>query len=99
MKHDAWTLPGEAVDDRQARSCGDRFSEPNPQLPGSRVGKEFDIFDALPEFIEHGNSSLNNRASILRRLNASRATIDESHAERVFEVRNRSRNCRLRGAE
>jgi hypothetical protein len=63
------------------------FGASYSQLPGCRVGKKFDVLDALPEFIEHGHAPLDDRATVMCGFNAPASAIEKSHAEYVFKFR------------
>ena len=56
----------------------------------------------MPEFIEDGDASLDERAAIRRRLDAARPAIEERYAERVLHIGDCPRdgglgNCKLCG--
>src|SRR5262249_54565562 len=91
--------PAEPVDHRQDGPGGRVLRASDAQFSGGRVGEEFDIFDALSQFIESSKAAPDDGAAILRRLDAGWATVKETHAQRVFEITYCPRNGRLRSCK
>ena len=50
--------------------------------PAAGSAEEFDVLDALLQLVEDGDPALEQRATVLRRLDALWAAIEERHAER-----------------
>jgi len=48
----------------------------DPHFSGGRIGQEFDVPDALPQFIEGGHAALQQRGAVDRRLDALRASFE-----------------------
>src|SRR5438876_5940310 len=96
MKDDARILPGKLIDDGRNQACGKDKIGSNPQLPYLRVGEELDVPHGLLQLIERDETAIEKRARIDRGLDALRATIKETHSERIFHIGNRLRYGGLR---
>ena len=72
-----------------AKLAASGYDAADPNFAGRRVGKKFDLLDALPELIECGEPVLENRATIERGLDTLPAALEQTHAERVLEIGNR----------
>jgi hypothetical protein len=68
-------------------------------LSHRRIGKRRDVLNALPQFVEHCDASLDQRAAIRRRLYALPAAVEQAHAEGVFQICDRLGHGRLRHIE
>jgi hypothetical protein len=77
----------------------DRLRAADTQFARRRIGEKFDVPDPLPELVEHGEAAPDDRLAVLRRLDAPGAALEQPHAERMLEIGDRARDCRLRGAE
>ena len=95
MKHDAWIAPGQAIDDSRNEACGEKWITPDPHFSGGRVCKEFNFFHALAKLIKHGDAATEQSLAVLRRLDALPVALEKTYAERVLQIRDRSRNRRL----
>src|SRR5262245_11281697 len=97
---DVQTYAGKAsqkrLSDRGQKARHDDIRAADCQIPGVGVGKELDLFQALPHFIEYGHSALEERASIGRELHTLRIAVKQPHAERMLQVRDRLGNDRMR---
>jgi hypothetical protein len=63
------------------------------------IGQELDVPDSLLQLIEGGLASHEQRATVGRRLNTTRAAIEQSHADSVLELGNDARDSRLRDSQ
>jgi hypothetical protein len=99
VEDDARVPAGEPVDHRQHRPGGDRLGAPDPQLARRRIGEEFDVLHALAQLVENRDAAPDDGLAVLRRRDAPGAAFEQAHAERMLEIGNRARDCRLRGAE
>ena len=68
-------------------------------LPHRRIGKRCQVLNALSQFVEHCDASLDERAAIRCRLDALPAAIEQAHAEGVFKMGDRRGNGGLRHIE
>ena len=68
-------------------------------LAHRRIGKRRDVLNALSQFVEHGDTPLDQRAAIRCRLYTLPAPVEQAHAEGVFQVGNRLGNGGLRHVE
>jgi len=66
-----------------SRKC---FLASDPHLSHGRIGQEFDVPHALPEFVERCVAAGEQRTAVFRRLDAPRAAIKKAHTERVLEL-------------
>ena len=89
MQGDARMLPQEAVGDGWHEAGGHRFGTTNVQLPDRRIAQEFDLSDALPQFIENRNAALDQRLAVQGRLDSLGLSVEQPYAERLFQIRNR----------
>jgi hypothetical protein len=64
-----------------------------------RIGQELDVLDRLAQVVEHGHSTIEQGATILGRLGTLTASIEQPHADGLFQLRDRSRNGGLRGVQ
>src|SRR5262249_48977093 len=62
-------------------------------------GEEFDVSDAFSQLVERREATLDDRAAVLCRLDASRAPIEQTDAERMLEAGNCPRNRGLGGCQ
>jgi hypothetical protein len=76
-----------------------KVSVHNPQFSGRRIDQEFELLHALSEFIENGDAAVEYRATIDRRLDPSRATVEEAQSNRVLDIRYRLGNGGLRNGK
>src|SRR5262249_49525849 len=67
---------GEPIDHRKSRPRCRSIGATDPQLSGGRVGQELDVHDALSDLIEDRDATLDDRAAIMRRLNAAPAAVE-----------------------
>ena len=95
----AWIFFGEPFNDvRDDREC-DRQRACNPDFARCRISQEFDVPDALLQFVEHCNAAFEQRVAIHGRLDALRGSIEKSHAERMLEIGDHFRDRRLGNSE
>src|SRR5262249_31747883 len=64
-----------------------------------RIGEIFDRPDPLLQFIEYCRAAVEHGAGVHRRLDASRAALEQRHTERALEVGDDSGDGRLRQAQ
>ena len=83
----------------ETRATGDRVGRADADLPGRRVGQEFDVLHALAQVVEDRDAALLQCEAVGRRHDAAPPAVDQSHAERVFELGNRLGYGRLRDVE
>ena len=67
----------------------------DPELARRRIGEKLDFPHSLIEFIEGGDAAFEQRAAILRGLDAVRTAVEQRYTEYLFCVGKRSRNGRL----
>jgi len=96
---DPWVSLGHAIDDRGHEPRHQGFRAANPHLSGTGIGQEFDVPDALLQFVEHCNASFEQRVAIHGRLDSLRRSIKQPYAERMLEIGNHFRYSRLRNPE
>ncbi len=58
----------------------------DPHFPRGRIGQEFDVPDALLQFVENSDAAFEERVAVDRRLDATGAAVEKPHSERVFEI-------------
>ena len=68
-------------------------------LAHRRIGKRRDVLNALPQFVEHGDAPLDQRAAIRCRLYTLPAPVEQAHAESAFQISDRLGNGWLRHVE
>ena len=74
-------------------------SGPDPQLAGGGIRQKVDVGNALSQFIEDYSAPLDEGVTIVRRLDPLSRAVEETHAERMFEVGDRLRDGGLRHVE
>ena len=82
--HPRITLIKPLNDGRKNRCDGFRASDSD--LPRCRVGQEFDFFDSLLQVVECRSPAFEQSTAIRSRLNALWAAIEQTYAERMFQV-------------
>src|SRR3954470_17814793 len=87
------------VNDSHDKTGSHRLGTSDADFPHRRISEKLDVLDALPQLVEDRQSSLDERAAVLRRLDAMGASVQERHSERMLQVSDRPRYRRLRGAE
>ena len=98
MKHDARITPEEPIDHRRNKARGQKRVASDPHFSRLRVGEKLDVLHAQLQLVEGYDAVLEQGATILRRLDALRAAVEEPHTDRLFQVRDRSGNgglCRV----
>ncbi len=71
----------------------------NTRFPRRRVGEKLDVLHALAQLVENSYSAIEQRATILGRLDTLALAVEQAHAERVLQVGNRFRNVGLGGVQ
>ena len=71
----------------------------DPHFASRRVGKKLDVLHALAQVIEYGCAAIEQRAAVFGRLDALAVAIEQAHAERMLQFRDRSRNGGLGGVQ
>src|ERR1700704_6129545 len=71
------------------QACEGRLRAPHSDFAGGGIGQEFDVLYALSQLIENREPSLNQRISVWRRGDTPRASIQQAHPDRAFELGNR----------
>src|SRR5262249_7349115 len=99
MRYDARMAPGKPFDDAGNETRSERGSASNPHLSSRRVGEKLDVLHALAQVIEYGRSAIEQRATVLRRLDPLAVAVEQAHAEGMLQFRDRSRNRRLGAVE
>src|SRR5262245_11276611 len=99
MKHNARITPGKSVDDGRNKASCLEWIAPNTHFPGRRVGEKLDVFHRLAQLIEHRGTAIEQGATVPGWLDALRVAVEQTHAKRVFQIRNRFRNVGLRGVQ
>jgi hypothetical protein len=91
VQDDTRIQPGKAFKDWwQYR--GNCFGAPNLHLACCGIGQELDVPDALLQFIEYRSTASEQRATVHRRLNTVRTSIEQPHTERLLKIGDRFRN-------
>ena len=90
MNGDSRIFSVEPVEHRREHAHHDGVVRADPDFADRRIGQELDVLHRLAQVIEHGHSAIEQGATVLRRLDALAAAIEQSRADRVFEVRDRS---------
>ena len=62
----------------------------DPHFPSSRVGEKLDVLHALAQLIEDGGPAIEQRATVLGRLDPLAVAVEQAHAERMLQFRDRS---------
>ena len=57
------------------------------------------FFTRLAQVIEYGRAAVEQRATVLGRLDALAVAVEQAHADRMLQFRDRSRNVGLSGVE
>jgi hypothetical protein len=70
-----------------------------PDFSSRRIGKKFDVLYAVTQIVENGYGAVEQRATILGRLNPLAVAIEEAYTECRLQFCNRPRNCGLRRIE
>src|SRR3954453_7004004 len=96
MKYDARKAPGQPVNDSGNEARAKRRDTSDPYFAGSGVGEKFEIFDALAQFVEYGHSAIKQCAPVFGRLDTLTMAVEQAHAERLLQIRNRFRYVGLR---
>jgi hypothetical protein len=99
MKHDARIGSREPIDDRGNKGRGQKGVASDPHFPSRWVGKKLDVLHALAQIIEYSDSAIEQRATVLGRLDPLAVAIEQAHAESVLQLRDRSRNGGLDGIQ
>ncbi len=87
MKDDARKAPGESIDSGRNKARGQKWGASDPHFSSRRVGEKFDILHAPAQVIEYGHSTIEQRATILGRLDPLPVAIEQAHTERMFQLR------------
>ena len=95
MKDDARKAPGQPANDSGNEARAKRRDTSDPYFAGSGVGEKFEIFDALAQFVEYGHSAIKQCAPVFGRLDTLTMAVEQAHAERLLQIRNRFRNVGL----
>ncbi len=99
MKGHPRILSRQPMNDRRI-DCGYGVLAPShAYLAYCRIGERRDVLHALPQFVEHGDASLDERAAIGCRLYALPAPVEQAHAEGVLQIGDRLGNGGLRHVE
>src|SRR5262245_19329165 len=85
-KNDARTAPREPIDNGRYETGGTGQCVPDPYLAGCRIGEKFDVLHSLTQFIEYGDSAIQQRPAILSRLDTLALAIEQAHAERALQL-------------
>ena len=81
MKHDARIAPGKPIDDGGNKARCQEGIAPNSHFPSRRVGEKLDVLHRLAQVIEHGHSTIEQRATVRGRLYALWAAVEQAHAD------------------
>src|SRR5262249_52599105 len=84
------------LDDLRQDRCRERFRTSDAQLTGCGIGQEFDVPAALLQFVERRHTAPQECASVDRRLDTVRPTIEQPHTEDVLEIRDHLGYGRMR---
>ena len=95
VKNDAGILPRQPIDHGENNSFGSSRGRSDPELARRRIGEKLDIPDSLIKFVDGGDAAFEQRAAILRGLDAVRTPVEKRYTEYLFGVSKRSRNGRL----
>ena len=87
MKLNSPMLTRETFDQWRDDRTGKCLSGSNPQFSRRWIGEELNVSDTLSQFVKHRDTTSDKRAAIRRRLYASRAAIEQTNAERMFQLR------------
>jgi hypothetical protein len=99
VKHDARIAPREPIDDRKAKARCQQGIASDSNFPSRRVGEKLDVLQALSQIIKYGYSTIEQRAPVLGWFHALTVAIEQAHAKRMLQFRNRSRNDRLNSVQ
>jgi len=87
MKHYSWVAPRESIDNGRNKAGSQKWIAPNSEFSSGRVREEFDVLYALAKIIKYGHSTVEQRATKRGRLDSVAVPIEQTHAERVLQVR------------
>ena len=90
MNGDSRIFPVEPLEHRRQQAYDHGIVRADPDLADRRIGQELDVLHRLAQVIEHGHAAVEQSATVLRRFGALTAAIEQPHADRVLEVRDRS---------
>ena len=94
VKDDAGILARQPIDHGENNSFGNAAGL-RSATHRRRIGEKLDIPDSLIDFIEGGDAAFEQRAAILRGLDAVRTAVEQRYPECLFCIGKRSRNGRL----
>src|SRR5262249_47976524 len=89
----------EGLDDLQHQCISNADWAADLHFAGRRIGQEFNVPDALLELIEGCRSALEQGLPEYRRLDALRTSVEKPNTERMLQICNDLRYCRLRDAK
>ena len=90
-----WKLSGEPIDHGRHQPCGHGLGASDANFSGSRIGKELDFPDRLPQIVEDRDGPSQQCRAIERWYDSLNAALEKLHTERVFHFRNRLGDGRL----
>src|SRR5262249_44122517 len=86
---DTRILLSEPAEYRRNQAGNDEFIACDPDFTDRRIGQELDALHALTQLIEDGCTAAEQCAAVLSRLDTSAAAIEQTHAERMFQLGDR----------
>src|SRR4029077_16165665 len=98
-KRHLWVLLREPMDHRRIDGRYRVLAPTHAYLSHRRIVERRDILNALPQFVEHCDATLDERTAIRGRLDALPTPVKQAYTEGVLQVGNRFRNGRLRHVE
>src|SRR3954470_4941188 len=81
---DAWMEAAEFLNKRSQESARKRVGTADPHLALRRISKKLDVADALLEFVRRRHATLEQGATIDRRLDSFRTAVKQTNAECVL---------------
>jgi len=89
-------LAHQSIDDFWDEARHHHVGAADSYVTGSRVGQELKPLHAASQVVEYGNAAVEECATIQRGLDALRTPIEETNAERMLEIGDRSGDDRMR---
>jgi hypothetical protein len=83
----------------ETKLAANKGVQADPHLSGSGVGEKLDIPHRLAQVIEHSRSAIEQGTAVLGRLDPPVSTIDQTHADSVLQVGDRSGDGGLPGVQ
>jgi hypothetical protein len=98
-KHDTRIPAGEPINNGRHKGCRQKWVASYSHFTDRRVGEGRDVLHCLAQIVEHYRSAIEQSAPVFSRRDPLPAAVEQTHAESVFEIRNRAGNGGLPGVQ